>query len=393
MNAEHWVITNRPVRNTKKKGEYVEESNDYIGARPDFRIARFTPPEKPAKKLKDDDYQAAVAFTPDDYPDAYDSLNPADDPQGVAGTQQLFLALYQDMLAAPGDKGDVLFFLHGYNYTWIDSLRHLHRLHQLYVTPADSPVRRIVYFSWPSVGRLLGYKVDQPNAWASGHMLGRLFGKVIQFYADFFKRSRAPDRPTFCGKRIHLAAHSMGNQVLEHLFRAVNDVEFFRHNLFEEILLLNADADWDALEPGCPLHRLAEYGNRIHLYNNRSDDALDISEDTKNKKKRLGRHGPRDLTLIPPRTLVVDTTSDPADLDTTLADTAIHNDPFASRAPRIIEHDDSAIAMKEVLIDHWGYLYRPAVIADIKAVLRGESSSGIEHRSLKDRHFYRLNVA
>lgn len=393
MTPQHWIITNRPVLSHKKKGDYVEEGHDYVAARPEFRIARFTPPTKPAKKLKDEDYQAAVAFTPDDYPNSYDSLAPDADPEGVAGTQQLFLALYQDMLAAPREKGDVLIFLHGYNYTWNDSLRHLHRLHQLYAAPADSPVRTILYFSWPSVGDLFRYKVDQKNGSVSGWMLGRLFGKVIQFYADFFNRERGADRPAFCGKHIHLAAHSMGNQVLEHLFKAINGVDFYRKNLFEEILMLNADADWDALEPGRPLHQLTEYGNRLHIYNNRSDDALDISVDTKNDKKRLGRHGPRDLTLIPPHTLVVDTTSDPADLNDSLSDASMQEDPFAVRATRIVSRNDAPISIKEVLIDHWGYLYRPAVIEDIKAVLRGQSSSEIEHRTPKDRHLYRLDEA
>jgi len=60
--------------------------------------------------------------------------------------------------------------------------------------------------------------------------------------------------------------------------------EFIRKPLFGEALLLNADADWTALTPDRPMHLLSELSARVHVYSHASDDALLISELTKNDR-------------------------------------------------------------------------------------------------------------
>ncbi len=368
----HWIITNRPVVN-----DSVEDLRSFVRARPEFRIAGFDP------------LSQAVQFVTDEYVENYENLDVGADPVGLKGTQQLFLSLYQTMANAPKDKGDILFFMHGFNYSWQDSLAHLQKLHEIYVESKNSPICQIVYFSWPSVGDLLRYRADQENALPSGWMLGRLFAKVVQFYADFFKR-RDGVRPAYCGKKIHMAAHSMGNQVMESFLKAVNNESIYRLNLFEEILLFNADLDWTALESGRPLYSLPEYGNRIHVYNHVSDDALHISESTKNNEKRLGRHGPRSLDLIPPRTLIVDCSAGSTASRRAITTPFERKSGFASRVKAISGELQPATQWKELMVDHWGYLYRNNVVDDIKAVLRGEPSSDIAGRSFSGNQLFRI---
>lgn len=71
MADSHWIITNRPAINGKKKGDYVDEDHDSVRARPEFRIARFTPPEKTGKKA----YEQSVEFIQDEYVESYESMD------------------------------------------------------------------------------------------------------------------------------------------------------------------------------------------------------------------------------------------------------------------------------------------------------------------------------
>ena len=308
------------------------------------------------------------------------------------------------MKSAPEGKGDVLFFIHGFNYKWSDSLVHLQKLHRLYVEPQESPVSHIVYFSWPSWGRQLRYWSDQEIALVSGQVLGRMFAKLVQFYRDVFGSSTMgvanPDRPEFCNRRIHLAAHSMGNQVLEQFMRTFSALGNYRIPVFGETLLLNADADWTALERGEPLYSLPCYSDRIHVYNHKGDDALGVSEHTKNSERRLGKHGPRrdGKSQIADRTIIVDSTELNGARGKRAADDMTLNssarlckpgqaDDFLRVAKSVLP---GGVGFRERLFDHWGYLHRPEVVADIWQVLRGLRSSKIAGRDGTNGVLYRL---
>jgi esterase/lipase superfamily enzyme len=349
-------------------------------ALPTFRIATVGHAALTGAKNASD-IERAVTFIPDQFVEEsdYAEIDEHADPTELAASRRLFLSLYQRMCEAPKEKGDTLFFIHGFDYDWPAALTHLRKLHDRYVEPEESPVDQIVYFTWPSHGSQRRYKKDQEIAQPSGMLLGRFFAKTLKFYEAFFGR---PDHPEFCDKRIHLCAHSMGNQVLQEFMRAIYEYEFLRRPILGETLLLHADADWTALEPDKPMYCLHEYAERIHVYNNMSDDALGISERTKNREKRLGRHGPRDLRKIPPRTIVVDTT----DLPARNADEL--DDEFFTAARRILGAD--WVPTRERVIDHWGYLHRPEVVADIYRVLRGKSSSEFKNREHKGGPLYKL---
>lgn len=378
MAGPHWIITNRRV--LPKGGGLPERVDETIHeALPVFRVARFDPPASasPSKaELLD-----AVTFVPDEFVTNYRDVHARDNPTDFKGSSRLFLSLYQQMRDAPAGKGDTMFLMHGFNYAWVDALRELHRAQKIYCEPTESPVSQMLYFSWPSHGKQLEYLSDQQIAQPSGALLGRVFGKAVRFHTEFFAPSNGS--PAFCGRKFHLAAHSMGNQVLEEFMRSIREYAFLRRGIFGETLLLNADADWTALEPLAPLYELPEYAQRIHVYNHFSDDALAISENTKNSRKRLGRHGPRDLGLIPPRNIVVDCSK----LDGAKPGLTADSKDLAAAA-RVLGR--SSVSMRERMFDHWGYLNRAEVIADIYAVLRGESAITIPRREKRDEKLFRL---
>lgn len=297
------------------------------------------------------------------------------------------------------------FFLHGFNFSWADCLRHLHTLHQLYVEPASSPISRIVYFSWPSFGTLFRYHDDQAIAQPCGALLGRLFSKVVRFYADFFTAAGPAaagmlgsaaaaaagttvglsSRPKFCGRKVHIAAHSMGNQVLQEFIRSIRDYTHLRVPIFGEAVMLNADIAWSCLEQSQPLYTLPEFCDRLTVYNHNSDDALFVSESTKNNEKRLGRHGPRDRRVIASRTAVVDC----SDLGSPPKKPAM-DAQMAARAEASIA--DLQVSSRERLFDHWGYLSRKEVILDLHRVLRGISQSDMDNfREQRGDNIFRLH--
>ncbi len=386
----HWIITNREVKRRRINGKLVEVVTDRKRQPlPTFRVATFEPWQR-GTDPNDDKVRNAVTVVPDEDVQNYNDLRNETDSTSLRSSKRMFLEVYNEMCNAPANRGDTLFFLHGFNYSWCDALRHLQRLHEIYVENPKSPIGRIMYFTWPSWGSLRKYKSDQRIAVESGQLLGRVFAKTVQFYRDFFEPKRDSSgnitAPPFCGHKIHIAAHSMGNQVLEEFLRSIIAFDFFRLSVFGQAIMLAADADWTALEQGQPLHQLPEFADRLHVYNHKSDDALRVSEWTKNAEKRLGRCGPKDLHKIPARSIVVDTSN----LRGT-PQAATSNDPFIRTAANVLERDD--VSARERMFDHWGYLHRPEIVADICQVLLETSASRISNRDFREQRLYRLKPA
>lgn len=399
--ATHWIITNRHVEFDAAAGREVVKDHDRQGERiealPTFRVAKYSPAGLPAKP-KAADIEGAVEFVKDTMEPGYESLTTDTDATTLPGSQQMFKSLYDQMCGQPQGKGDTLFFIHGFNYTWPDALVNMHRIVEIYSSHAHTPVTQVVFFTWPSWGALRKYWKDQQIAAPSGQLLGRIFGKLVRFYADFFDPDkRKKDRPDLCHQKIHIGAHSMGNQVLREFMRSIVDYDYLRHPVFGEALLLNADVEWTALNPGEPLGELATYSDRVHVYNHASDDALRHSSLVKNPgEKRLGQYGPVsiDTGVLPPRTIVVDCSSIKPGIAEPAAPApgraasarehaagvldAVPDGEAVSAAARIL--DTTKTDIRERLFDHWGYLHRPEVIADIWQVLAGKASGAIEGR-------------
>lgn len=392
----HWIITNRRVEEDPRTGRervvVTDSQRERLESLQTFRIARFRT-EGLSATPSAAELDREVSFLRDTFEPGYATLARSTKPESLPGTQQMFKALYDAMCAAPAGSGDVLFFIHGFNYSWPDALTHLHRLSRIYAETSHSPVSQIIYFTWPSWGKIHRYWKDQQIAAPAGMVLARLFSKLVRFYAEFFDPEKRRARPELCGKRIHLAAHSMGNQVLREFMRSIVGEQLLRHPVFGEAMLLNADVEWTALNPGEPMHELSTYADRVHVYNHFSDDALRHSSTVKNPgEKRLGQHGPQsvDTNILPPRAVVVDCSSlgpgpkpsAPAPPGAwSLAAAALENEPERASieaAARVL--GVSRTSVRERLFDHWGYLHRPEVVSDIWQVMRGVSASEVEGR-------------
>ena len=336
-----YIITNRRI----KDGRIVVDGKEKAGH--DFRIAKCDPESGTYELLPDykgDDYEAVAK----------------NKKVKLRGSQKMFEDFYTDMSGDNG--GDILFFIHGFMYNFNANLRHIKKIHRLYV---KGNIKHLVYLSWPSRSAPL-YWDDQRDARETGRILGRLGDKLSQFFTQMFEHNQRQP----CGHKIHLAAHSLGNQVFYYMMNEMLPEEAFP--MFSEVLLLNADVRWDCFEPGKGFSRLLEYCERVHIYTHRSDDALRVSRFTKNFKRRLGFKGPkRDISLAP-ETFVVDTT------------TAASNRAAADLIEMgAVEQEPESVSLKERIIDHWGYLWRLQVQKDIRLVLAGTEEDEISIRKKK----------
>ncbi|MGE3173045.1 MAG: alpha/beta hydrolase [Planctomycetota bacterium] len=230
---------------------------------------------------------------------------------------------------------DALAFIHGYNVDFREALVTGARLADAY-----GPDLEVVVFSWPSDGSMLpflAYKRDRTDAAASAPAFARALLKL----RDFVHEVRRGDE---CGSRLHLMAHSMGNYVLRHGIQ-----EVLRHGsiprVFDQVFLMAADEDDDAFELDHKLRPLPHLGQGVHVYFNRGDTALVISDRTKANPTRLGSRGPREPLNVPASVTIVD---------------------VSEVVGGMIEHD---------------YLVRdPRTVRDVSAVLAGEPNDLIAGR-------------
>ena len=92
-------------------------------------------------------------------------------------------------------RSDVMLFVHGYNYTFDESLEITLRI----VERAKFPAMPVAY-SWPSQGKVSAYDIDYDmSEWTIYHL--------TDFIRDL--SGAVPD-----GCRLHIVAHSMGNRAL-----------------------------------------------------------------------------------------------------------------------------------------------------------------------------------
>ena len=218
---------------------------------------------------------------------------------------------------------DTVLFIHGFNYTFHESLIDAARLKRTYETD-DCPYTFFV-FSWPSDGSLMpyiAYANDRADARTSGTALGRGLLKLGAFVQRVLEElgprvrsdlGRDPEsarqRREFCGGRLHLMAHSMGAYALRHAVQGMRrEIGDDLPRLFDEILLFAPDEDADAFEHDHKLALLPRLGRRVTVYHNREDIPLAISDMTKGNPDRLGADGPAHPHLLPAKVSVVDCT-------------------------------------------------------------------------------------
>lgn len=268
---------------------------------------------------------------------------------------------------------DTVLFIHGFNYTFHESLIDAARLKRTYETD-DCPYTFFV-FSWPSDGSLMpyiAYANDRADARTSGTALGRGLLKLGAFVqrvsGELGPRVRsdlgrdpetARQRQELCGGRLHLMAHSMGAYALRHAVQGMRrEIGDDLPRLFDEILLLAPDEDADAFEHDHKLALLPNLARRVTVYHNREDIPLAISDMTKGNPDRLGADGPSHSHNLPGKLTVVDSTD--------VATTGFQEHRY---------HDSEQ-----------------NVIQDIISVLRGEDTSHMTNRKyMPGTNSYKLN--
>lgn len=330
-----FIICNREIRKSRSgKLRFRDQPKERQKASHDFRVAEYFSDKN--------DYKIIGDLNDDNYEGVAKNKN-----KKLKGTANMFNKIYQQNLSDNKEQsGDILFFIHGFQYKFRDNLKHIKVLEELYLNNRSN-VKHLVYVSWPSRGRILKYKDDQRDARETGRVLGRLFEKLRSFFIDTFDVNN--EEP--CNHKIHLAAHSMGNQVLYKMLQHIDKTQIF--SVFSEVFLFNADARYDGFEPGEPFTLLQQISERTHIYIHNSDDALWISDKTKDNTKRLGRSGPKKTESLNEETFVIDTSN--------LVGAKKNN-------------------TKETLIDHWGYLNRKEVINDVIEVMANKRVDVIKNR-------------
>ena len=238
---------------------------------------------------------------------------------------------------------DALVYIHGFANTFEESIARAAQLHEVYqVGPPKKPQHPVVFvFCWPSNGRVTPpweYFSDRQDAEASGVAMART---VCRLY-DFIRREGTP-----CKQRIHVVAHSMGNWALRHAVQALKG-ERRLEPIFDNVFLMAADEDDDALERDDKLKPLLDLARRIHVYHSEDDKALIMSNTTKFNGARLGNNGLRSVSGI------------------------YH---------QVIAVDCQAVDDTEMLqVDHQYYRRRDEVIKDVRAVLSGKRPDDIPGR-------------
>ncbi len=112
-----------------------------------------------------------------------------------------WLALSESTQALEDRHRTGLVFIHGYNTSFVDAA---HQTAQLKVDLDH--IGPAAFFSWPSMGKLLGYTADEATIQASEAALQK-------FLADFSERTGVTT--------VNIIAHSMGNRAL---LRAMNTI-------------------------------------------------------------------------------------------------------------------------------------------------------------------------
>lgn len=343
-----YLICNRETIKENGKERFKNKGKEH--ALPKFRVAEC----KVIDKEKPVDYDILGNQYPLNYNDVIKALDKPSNADSLVGTSKMFYDLYSQMLNDKDKKSDVLVFIHGFANSFNDNLVHISTLYNTFIDREDTSVKHLVYVAWPTRNhKILTYWDDQKDAWETGRVLARVYEKLLDFFVEMFKKNNMEN----CKNKIHLAAHSMGNQVLKSMLQNMNGEIY---PFLGEVLLLHSDVENTVFEKGEPFTKLEKIAERTHVYIHRSDDALFVSRFTKNFNKRLGKKGPKNFNNLNNETFVVD-----------------------------VSRLRSGESLRERLFDHWGYKESKAQIDDIIGVLKGEDVEELTNRNkINDKLFH-----
>jgi len=198
-----------------------------------------------------------------------------------------------------GEGRDTLVMIHGYNTTFEQAIVGAAKAKEAY----KSANLNVVMFTWPSDGKWGPlnpgeYANDRHDAAASGAAFARGLLKLASFL-----HKGAP-----CGQKTFLLAHSMGNFVLSNTLKEIATQAHIGYipRLFDVIISMAADEDYDAFEKEDKWAYLPELGGQVVVYINRHDKALLGSDATKGNPDRMGNVGPKSPMNLPAKVSIID---------------------------------------------------------------------------------------
>ncbi len=285
-----------------------------------------------------------------------------DDSSATLGSAKLFKDLKARMHA---EGRDLIVLIHGYASEFSAALERAAELTEKYqVLCKDGKTRQplVVAFSWPANGRMapfVSYISDRQDAAKSGQAIARFFFRLCDFFlkeglahrvAREQKDRAAEALHAPCPNRLHLVAHSMGNWALRNAVQAIVEQRGADRlpAVFDNVFLMAADEDEDALQDGLKLGLLPRLGNAVQVYHSKDDQALVISDVTKLNPDRLGHNGPSDMDRTDEKVVAIDC--------------------------RHVDRTNIAHA------NHQYYRLRPEVIADVRFVLAGRRPEEVPDR-------------
>ncbi|MGF1445563.1 MAG: alpha/beta hydrolase [Pikeienuella sp.] len=246
----------------------------------------------------------------------YDEIEPSEQHRdGVPASPRLFAAIQKTVTENPRD---VLAFIHGFSSSFESSMCRANELRDVYRSPGrcphtgdfTGPREPVTFaFSWPSdesvwdgEGLRWAYHSDRDDAAASSRAMARFALKVQAYLSKIDRRAR-------CHQRINLVAHSMGNwafaNAIQSLVSIAEEEGLAIRPMFDNVFLMAADLDAQALNKSDMLGPLLQIAKRIHVYHAANDFALSLSN-AKHGKPRLGHDGPLDLPMSTGNVFAVD---------------------------------------------------------------------------------------
>ncbi len=182
-----------------------------------------------------------------------------------------------------------LFYVHGYNQAFSDSLNQAHDLRERYGIA-------VVLFSWPSnPGGFFLSEYEQARSIAK--ISATALARTLDLLARYFRAADVEG----CTTSFNFIAHSLGNLLFEEFVR----IPIFpaRTRIFDNVVLHQADVDLDGHAQWITRVRV---GGRVYVTINERDKILDLSDII--NPDRLG-NTVRDLAAE--RTVYVDFTDTP----------------------------------------------------------------------------------
>jgi len=172
-------------------------------------------------------------------------------------TQGSFFSDLRDEIAKNSkDERYVLVYIHGYNTTFDEAAQRAASIGYQLKAPTTA------FFSWPSQGRPAAYVADKNAADISA-------GKLASFLVNLQAQSGT--------EKIHIIAHSMGNDVLLQAIEHPILKTAFRKGLkFGQIILAAPDVDADRFAEHATAY--PSVADRVTLYASNDDSALSLSK-------------------------------------------------------------------------------------------------------------------